>query len=40
MYPTGIDISKFKHNYAIIDELGDTVTYFNRINQADWQRIQ
>ena len=26
MYIVGIDISKFKHDCAIIDELGDTVT--------------
>lgn len=26
MYFVGIDISKFKHDCAIIDELGDTVT--------------
>ena len=26
MYFVGIDISKFKHDCAVIDELGDTVT--------------
>ena len=26
MYFVGIDISKFKHDCAIIDELGDVVT--------------
>ena len=28
MYFVGIDISKFKHDCAIIDELGDVITSF------------